>query len=323
MSVSNYLNLLKRDRMNWVPVILTVFVIVYVVTVVRVLVAEEDESNSSLIMSAIVIGLMIITYVIFGVVRTANRIWQLDKQEAEIKALFSKYVNSRDLLHRIDNQTREEVGSWIHGTLQPKLAKLARDIRNAKDGDFEMLAERVDEINEEDVRAYSHVLFPPALLISLEVGLETLLENRADLVLDPRFTSAANLGFSVLTLQPSSESGEQPIRFNVGRDLGYAIYRIIEEAVANAEKKATTTKILVTVSYASEILSISVHDNGHPIAPGFQAGLGMTVIEAFTEKYEGTMSLKNVDGGVELLAQIPYIPVTVSEKLVSKFGELA
>jgi hypothetical protein len=35
------------------------------------------------------------------------------------------------------------------------------------------------------------------------------------------------------------------------------------------------------------------------------------------------MSLKNVEGGVELLAQIPYIPVTVSEKLVSKFGELA
>lgn len=35
------------------------------------------------------------------------------------------------------------------------------------------------------------------------------------------------------------------------------------------------------------------------------------------------MSLKNVDGGVELLAQIPYTPVTVSEKLVGKFGELA
>jgi hypothetical protein len=323
MSVNNYLNLLKRDKMNWVPVILALCVVAYVVIVVRVLTEKEDESHFLLIASAIIMGLMIIVYVIFGVLRTANRIWQLDRQEAEIKVLFSKYANSRDLLYQIDNKTREEVGSWIHGTLQPKLARLAKEVRNAQDGDLENLAAKIDEINEQDVRAYSHILFPPELLISLEVGLETLLENRAELVLDPRFTSVASLGFSVLTLQPSSESGEQPIRFNVGRDLGYAIYRIIEEAVANAEKKATTTKILVTVSYEIEILSISVHDNGHPIAPGFQAGLGMTVIEAFTEKYEGSMSLKNVDGGVELLAQIPYTPVTVSEKLVGKFGELA
>ena len=323
MSVSNYLNLLKRDKMNWVPVILALCVVAYVVIVVRVLTEKEDESHFLLIASAIIMGLMIIVYVIFGVLRTANRIWQLDRQEAEIKVLFSKYANSRDLLHQIDNKTREEVGSWIHGTLQPKLAKLARDIRNAQDGDFEMLADKIDEINEQDVRAYSHVLFPPELLISLEVGLETLLENRAELVLDPRFTSAANLGFSVISLQPDRSFSSEPIRFNVGRDLGYAIYRIIEEAVANAEKKSRTSKILVTVSFENEILSISVRDNGNPITPGFQTGLGMSVIEAFTEKYEGTMSLKNVEGGVELLAQIPYTPVTVSEKLVGKFGELA
>ncbi len=84
MSVSNYLNLLKRDKMNWVPVILALCVVAYVVIVVRVLTEKEDESHFLLIASAIIMGLMIIVYVIFGVLRTANRIWQLDRQEAEI-----------------------------------------------------------------------------------------------------------------------------------------------------------------------------------------------------------------------------------------------
>ena len=313
----------RTGQIGWIPVVLVSSIVVYVAIAVRTLASENDETHQYLIISAMFMGAVIVAFIAVSALNTLKRKLQLDKQEAEIKALFSRYVNSRDLLHQIDNKTREEVGSWIHGTLQPKLAKLAKDVRNARDGDFEKIANKIDEINERDVRAYSHILFPPELLISLEVGLETLLENRAELVLDSRFTSAANLGFSVINLKPDRSMSNEPIRFNVGRDLGYAIYRIIEEAVANAEKKAGTTKVLVTVNYENEMLLISVRDNGNPIAQEFEAGLGMSVIRAFTEKYEGTMSLKNVDGGVELLAQIPYTPMTVSEKLVGKFSELA
>ena len=104
--------------------------------------------------------------------------------------------------------------------------------------------------------------------------------------------------------------------------MAYAIYRIVEEAVANAEKKTETTKILVSVQYKNNKLCISVRDNGNPVIQGFQTGLGMKVIETFVLKYEGSMVLENQDGWVCLLAEIHYDPVTVYEKVERKFSEL-
>jgi hypothetical protein len=62
-----------------------------------------------------------------------------------------------------------------------------------------------------------------------------------------------------------------------------------------------------------------VHDNGAPIPESTEPGLGHSIINAFVEKFDGKWSVTNVSDGVNLIARIPYEPVTVAEKLKFRF----
>jgi len=267
----------------------------------------------------IAVGTVIACIFVIGAIDLSKRNIHFENVKNERIEIESKLENSQDLLFRIDNETRQEVGAWLHGTLQPQLTRLARDIRAQKESDCNLVAQRVDEISEKYVRAYSHELFPPALIVSLEVGLETMLEGRAELVLDHRLTNESTLGFSIASREPEKTVPDRPLRLNLGRERGYAAYRIIEEAVANAEKKPYTSRIVADVRVEEAVLRISVLDNGAPIPADFKPGLGHSIIDAFIQKFDGSWSLSNIDGGVELIACIPYTPVTVAERLQLKF----
>ena len=279
---------------------------------------ENGQLRHIAVMNAIV-GVIIASIFVYGAVDLSKRNVNYENVKTEKDDITTKFTNSQDLLFRIDNETRQEVGAWLHGTLQPQLTRLARDIRAQKESDCNLVAQRVDEISEKYVRAYSHELFPPALIVSLEVGLETMLEGRAELVLDHRLTNESTLGFSIASREPEETVPDRPLRLNLGRERGYAAYRIIEEAVANAEKKPYTSRIVADVRVEEAVLRISVLDNGAPIPADFKPGLGHSIIDAFIQKFDGSWSLSNVDGGVELIACIPYTPVTVAERLQLKF----
>lgn len=266
-----------------------------------------------------VIGIAIACIFIAGAIDLSKRNINFDKIKNEQKDLQSKFVKSQKLLFQIDNQTREEVGAWLHGTLQPKLTSLAKDIRMRKATDAEEIAGRVDEINEQFVRTYSHSLYPPSLMVSLEVGLETLLEGRAKLELDDRLTNAANVGFAIWSPSLGIPEHSQNLRLHLGREYAYAAYRIIEEAVANAEKKPSTTSITVSVRVNEDALCISVRDNGDSVPENVQFGLGLSVINAFVQKFDGSMSIGNVEDGVELNASLPYQHETVADMLLKRF----
>jgi signal transduction histidine kinase len=244
------------------------------------------------------------------------------KSVQEKEVVLTKYISTRELLFRIENETREEVGAWLHGTLQPQLVRLAKDIRTNKLNDCELVAQRVDEIAEKYVRDYSHSLYPPALAISIEVALETMLEGRAELVLDERLTNAADLGYAIWSSESETSSNKRVQRLHLAAEISYATYRIIEEAVANAEKKSSTTRIVVDVRVESEQLRISIRDNGDPISENAKAGLGLSVINAFMQKFDGTMTMNNVANGVEILVLLPYQAETIAAMLQKRFGGL-
>jgi hypothetical protein len=267
----------------------------------------------------IVVGIVIACIFVIGAIDLSKRNIHFENVKNERIEIESKFENSQDLLFRIDNETRQEVGGWLHGTLQPQLTRLAKDIREKKEIDCEKVAQQVDEISEKFVRAYSHELFPPALIVSLEVGLETLLDGRAELILDYRLTNESPIGYSISSLEIENNESERPLRLTLGRERGYAAYRIIEEAVANAEKKSNTSKILVDVRVESENVRLSILDNGSPVPENAKQGLGHSIIDAFIQRFDGKWSLANVVGGVELSAFIPYTPVTVAEKLQYRY----
>jgi signal transduction histidine kinase len=267
-----------------------------------------------------VVGTAIAATFVYGAVDLAKRNLNYAKSVEDKEVMQTKYISTRELLFRIDNETREEVGAWLHGTLQPQLTRLAKEIRTKKDTNFDSIAQKVDEIGEKYVRAYSHDLYPPALAISLEVALETLLEGRAELVLDERLTNAADVGFAIWSPESGISDNNRTLRLHLGAEIVYATYRIIEEAVANAEKKPSTTRIIVDVRYDGEHVRISVTDNGDPISNNAKAGLGLSIIDAFMQKFDGTLTMNNVANGVEILVLLPYQAETIAEMLHKRFG---
>jgi len=313
------LRVARRDRTYVYRLLsLTLFATINLLTVI-ILHFHENGQLRYLEIINLVTGIIISIVFVYGAIDLAKRNLNYEAAKNESKAIQKKYVGTRELLFRIDNETREEVGAWLHGTLQPQLVRLAQDIRTENETNLELVAQRVDEISEKFVRSYSHSLFPPALMISLEVGLETLLEGRAELTLDPLLTNASTLGFAIWS--PESALGVQggDLRLDVGVDRAYATYRIVEEAVANAEKKASVSRIIVDVCVKDGNLRISVLDNGDPIPESAKVGLGLSIIDAFVQKYEGNMAFTNVDSGVSLIVLLPYQPITVAERLKRRF----
>jgi len=267
-----------------------------------------------------VVGTAIAATFVYEGIDLAKRNMNYAKSVEDKEVMQSKYVSTRELLFRIDNETREEVGAWLHGTLQPQLVRLAKDIRTKKISDCDLVAQRVDEIAEKYVREYSHSLYPPALAISLEVALETLLEGRVELVMDERLTNSADIGYAIWSSELEASSNKQTMRLHLAAEISYATYRIIEEAVANAEKKPGTTRIVVDVRVESEQLRITVRDNGDPISENAKAGLGLSVINAFMQKFDGTLTMNNVANGVEILVLLPHQAETIAAMLQKRFG---
>lgn len=311
--------ILRRERTSWVRLVVIAIFITFEVYSIYILHREIDEQARTLVYLHIAVALMVLSGGTADAIINAKRLLKIEEADKQMTNISSKYVSTRELLFRIDNETREEVGAWLHGTLQPQLVRLAKDIRTNKLNDCELVAQRVDEIAEKYVREYSHSLYPPALAISIEVALETMLEGRAELVLDERLTNAADLGYAIWSSESETSSNKRVQRLHLAAEICYATYRIIEEAVANAEKKSSTTRIVVDVRIESEQVRISVRDNGDPISDNAKAGLGHSVINAFIQKFHGTMTMNNVANGVEVLVLLPYKAPTLADMLHKRF----
>ena len=316
---TSLLKALRRDRTYVYRLFsLILFAAINLFTVIT-LHFHEDGQLRYLEIANLVTGIIIPFIFVYGAIDLAKRNLNYESVKNEKEVISSKFSTTQDLLFRIDNETRQEVGAWLHGTLQPQLTRLARDMRAASGNENDLFAQRVDELSETYVRSYSHDLYPPSLIVSLEVGLETLLDGRAELTLDHRLTNASSVGFSIWS--PESELGkkDQSLRLILGRERGFAVYRIVEEAIANAEKKSSTSRIVVDVRVESEDIRVSIRDNGSPIPKNVKPGLGHSIISAFIEKFDGTWSITNLADGVELIAHIPYAQVTVAEALHRRF----
>jgi len=311
--------ILRRERNSWVRLVVIAILITFEMYSIYILHRETDEQARILVYLHIALALMVFSGGTVDAINTAKRLLKIEEADRQITDISSKYVSTRELLFRIDNETREEVGAWMHGTLQPQLVRLAKDIRTNKLNDGELVAQRVDEIAEKYVREYSHSLYPPALAISIEVALETLLEGRAELVLDERLTNTADIGYAIWSTESETSSNIRVQRLHLAAEISYATYRIIEEAVANAEKKSSTTRIVVDVRVEGEQVRISVRDNGDPISDNAKAGLGLSVINAFMQKFHGTMTMNNVADGVEVLVLLPYEAPTLADMLHKRF----
>jgi len=241
--------------------------------------------------SAVINVLLILTLLVLIVVAVLARRRSVINIEELVTDLNNRIVElnlSHELVTQIDIETRREVGVWLHGEVQSFHLSLARRMRSVESKLAHELADELDVFTQEKIRFFSHRLYPPVLEVSLDLALTDLLEGRAIYEISEEFSSRDYTLKNVRVL---------PFRVR------YILYRIIEECVANAEKKPLTKHIKVEIFSKGESIVVSVTDDGGPVPSPLVYGLGMRLIEDYLKSISGVFSLSTFGPGARFTTQ--------------------
>jgi signal transduction histidine kinase len=280
--------------------------VIFCIAIIEIVRLVVKGDAISVIFLLIVVALFVLTMSL-----RAREILARRKVSNELVTISAYNLQLLEQLSEIDTQTRRELGAWLHSVVQPKLLSIARKAWADKSEIGTMLATELDDLNENVVRRYSHQLFPVQLEIALVLALADMLEGRAEFNFDTRMLPLmGEVGEvdSVPKISPEAMHSLIPksqVFFPIQQR--YAIYRIVEEAVANAEKKPSTTKINVDISIPEDLIIISVIDDGSPVGESVEAGLGTRLIDTYSLLHKGSWHLKNISKGVEFRCVFPVI----------------
>jgi len=299
--------------------ILAIFVLILFQMIVIGLMRADPENHIQKAQVVALVGLFYSLFIFSLGMRKFLRVWKKDlKQSAEFKVLADDLTASQNQLGVLDGQLRKQIGAWLHGTVQSKLMKIARDVRNLDTSKAKEIANELDDLAENEIRDYSHRLFPPTLNISLQVGLIELCDGLAELEIDPSLTEQSDSGIRVDQRVLTHENTNVPNRLVLPTSLSYAIYRVVEEALSNAKKKQSTTKIMVRIKVLVNKIEIVVIDNGVKLMSDYEGGLGATLFDVFAKQFGGTWSLSNTTDGVAFQTDYFFEPKTVQSELLKK-----
>ncbi len=265
----------------------------------------------------IAISILIYTSTVIGFgIRNFLRIWNRQQNsETSIELLEGDLNSMKERMILVDSEIRKQVGVWLHGSVQSKLMKVSRELRFYN---LPEIADEIDDLSENEIRNYAHQLFPPALNISLEAGLVDLVGENVELVLDESLSEQS----AVTTQSPNSGGLTAAIprlnRLVLPSGLSYAIYRVIEEGLSNANKKPEVTRIKVTVNVVGNSIEITVEDNGSKLSEPVTPGLGLTLFDIYSSNFGGRFSLENTQDGVAMRLVLMFTPVNVKEAISQK-----
>ena len=250
-------------------------------------------------------------FLILNILITNRNIKSRKKIKFESEVMSEHNLQLLQQLGQLDMETRRELGAWLHSTVQPKLLSTARKAWSLHNDESDEIAAEIDALNEDVVRRYSHHLFPIQLEIALALALADLLHERATFTFDKRMFPVIDAALERLpvpnmqTVNRKSLLAENQVFFPIKQR--YAIYRIVEEAVSNAEKKASATEITVDISIPDEHIIITVIDNGESVSDQPAPGLGMRLIDSFTLLHGGSWNISNIPEGVQFQCIFPVI----------------
>ncbi|MES2376273.1 MAG: ATP-binding protein [Bacteroidota bacterium] len=238
--------------------------------------------------------LLIVSFIIIQV-RNQNRLLRQKKKldEAEI-------VHQKDLLHtviRSQEEDRRRIGQNLHDDVGSDLAVLKMQISGNPGIAANMpLIERVIE----SVRTISHQLSPQMLtFLGLYEVLEDLCENLA----------------AGGQIHATFECDEQLIRYAWPESVALALYRVIQELVANTLKHAQATRLEIGICLEGDIIVVNYRDNGKGLQPGPQKGMGMANIVSRLEMIGATWEQLEEPGyRMQIRILRPSSPITGEEE---------
>ncbi len=95
-------------------------------------------------------------------------------------------------------------------------------------------------------------------------------------------------------------------------ELEVTLYRVAQEALANAGKHARASRVDVTLSYSDDVVMLDIVDDGAGFAPGDRGdgtGFGLEAMRQRVHRVAGTLAIESTPGGgTAVNAQVPAIP---------------
>jgi signal transduction histidine kinase len=141
-----------------------------------------------------------------------------------------------------------------------------------------------------EIRTLSYLLHPPRLAADrLEATLHQFVDGFQ------RRTGA--------TVALDLEGGVDAMPFPVQR----AVFRVVQEALANAHKHGRAQRISVELSRREDGLRVEVADDGHSPQLQIVPGIGVPGMEARIERFGGVLSVTPTPSGTRVSAFVPSV----------------
>ena len=233
--------------------------------------------------------------VIVAAVWAAHRIRLriVEKHEREISALNERLMKAQE-------QERIRIAGELHdGVMQQMLAAtmmLGSAKRRTSESETKTSLDKIqDKLIQAgtEIRQLSHDLHPPILQ---EAGLPDALRSHCE-----QFSASSGI--------PVACDADDAAR-DLSRGAGLALFRIAQEALANAAKHAHATRITVRLTRSADEVSLAVSDDG----AGFDSnrlatsgGLGLIMMRERATQLNGTFEFESAPGrGTTIRVVIPF-----------------
>jgi len=209
-----------------------------------------------------------------------------------VEALRQLNETLEEEIRRIAHSVHDESGQLLVA-VRLALADVERGLPKPQQEQCKQIEQLLDQV-EEQLRRYSHELRPTILD---DLGWIPAIRFLADSV-----TKRCNLRIQIRT----RFSGRLPGAIEI------ALYRVVQEALANAAKHSKASQVSIQVRRAGRVLSCSVEDDGS----GFDlravqsdrrhSGLGLIGMQERLSAIGGTLSIDSAPGrGTKLLIRVP------------------
>lgn len=214
---------------------------------------------------------------------------------ARVIALTVDLRRSRERIVLDRERERRRITRDLHDGLGARLGSLVLGLHRARAAVDTAPSAAQDQLEEltgqvrdalDEVRRLVYELRPPALD---ELGLVGALEEQARRHAD-------------VEIVPSQPLGPLPAAVEV------AAYRIVVEALTNAERHAPGARTTVRIDRDGDAVVLRVADSGPGMPVGFRAGVGIRSMRERADELDGALSISTQPGGGTLVeAQLPLV----------------
>lgn len=224
---------------------------------------------------------------------------RIQRESDTARAALQTVVTQRRLLLESEERVRGQVAAYLHDRVQTDLVTIGLRIRAAVDLERAEMTREIDasladleRVRADEVRSASRRLSPHLTRVPFDTALRDLAAG---------YRPGMTINVSV------ADDAASRLRTGDSITVATGLYRICEQGLLNAAVHGHATECWIQLSLDSQgRFVLSLHDNGVglPASPT-PAGMGTTVISAWSQALDGAWSLESADVGARLTAVIP------------------